>query len=138
MAQSQTYEQAEIALQTGFVDRCVGFLTGNAQKVNTPAEYMHVIEIINYQCNENDKGEVMYRFVKKTLTNFIAQQCMPKVTSVTGNDLLVAFAKEWTQFMYFARMIDKAFDWMNRVYLKNTGIPLLGATALTMFKEQLW
>ena len=55
-----------------------------------------------------------------------------------GEDLLNTLVKIWANFVIFSKSIDRAFDYLNRYYLRNSNLPLVGHRCLQIFKEEVF
>ena len=55
-----------------------------------------------------------------------------------GQELLENLVKIWESFAIYSKMMDKIFDYLNRYYLKNSELKMVGETCIHMFHEQVF
>lgn len=51
---------------------------------------------------------------------------------------MTAYLKIWDDYVMFAKLLDRMFDYLNRYYLKNQSLKPLGVTALDSFNNLLF
>ena len=52
--------------------------------------------------------------------------------------IMQAFISIWDDFAMLTKLMDRMFDYLNRYYLKNASLKLLGVTAMDLFVEKLY
>ena len=57
---------------------------------------------------------------------------------VRGERLLENLVNVWGKFVIFAKSIDRAFDYLNRYFLRNSNMPLVGHRCLQIFKDEVY
>lgn len=55
-----------------------------------------------------------------------------------GERLLENLVSVWGKFVIFAKSIDRAFDYLNRYFLRNSNMPLVGHRCLQIFKDEVY
>jgi len=60
------------------------------------------------------------------------------IQTKTGDALLVNLVKVWESYNIYSKMMDRSFDYLNRYYLKNSELKMVGETCSHMFHEQIY
>ncbi len=48
---------------------------------------------------------------------------------------MTAYLKVWDNYAMLVKLLDRMFDYLNRYYLKNQSLKMLGVTALELFNQ---
>ena len=46
--------------------------------------------------------------------------------------------KVWDAYIIYAKMMDRSFEYLNRYYLKNNQLQLVGEKCMSMFMEKIF
>jgi len=49
-----------------------------------------------------------------------------------------AYLKIWSDYAMLIKLLDRMFDYLNRYYLKNQSMKMLGVTALEIFNQNFY
>lgn len=129
-----TYDQAKALIQNDYVNRVFGFLRGELDYVSRAKDFVKVHEVVMHQCDSEDNGGKLYLYFQQIMKEYIEKEALVYIRKGQGqNDLLNAFVKAWDNFAMLSKLMDRMFDYLNRYYLKNQALKLLGVTSMELF-----
>ena len=94
--------------------------------------------MIIYQCDTAEKNKEVLTIFEEFVSEYLDQSIKANLDCVQGPDLLVALGKNWDSFNIYSKMMDKSFEYLNRYYLKNNSLELVGEKCMSMFKRQIF
>lgn len=118
--------------------RILAFLRDRSTKMVTNREYMLIYDTVQHQCDTEDNNEHLYAFFENAVKSYIKNELHTKMRDKSGEALIRAYVECWTDYTLYAKLMDKMFDYLNRYYLKNNNMPLLGDRCLRMFHEEFF
>jgi cullin 1 len=124
-------------IKQGYIDRIVNFLNGQASRVVNNQEFMQIYEIIVNQCDTEDNNEDLYQFFESECDNYINSYLVPTLRGKRGEHMVAAFVKCWNNFAIFSKCCHRMFDYLDRYFLKNHNLALLGENSLKRFREKV-
>ena len=124
-------------IKQGYIDRIVNFLNGKATRVVNNQEFMQIYEIIVNQCDTEDNNEDLYQFFESECDNYINSYLVPNLRGKRGDQMVAAFVKCWNNFAIFSKCCHRMFDYLDRYFLKNHNLALLGENSLKRFREKV-
>ena len=81
----------------------------------------------------------MHEIFQECIEHYFNTDVRPKLDDRrTGEELLINLVDIWDNFIIFAKMMDRMFDYLNRYYLNNENLPLLGEQCMTMLDERVF
>ena len=113
-----------------YVTKLRRYLRDEASSVSTHQEFMKVYQVIIYQCDVNDNNQQVCDIQENFVQAYIQEEVKPKLRNIKGEQLLENLVQAWSKFVIFAKSIDRAFDYLNRYYLRNSNMPLVGHRCL--------
>ena len=119
MEDEESFRETRNFIQTNYVDKMFAFLRGKSDKLPSRAEFMKVYTEVLRQCDEADHNESMYMYFEQVVNEYLLVDLLPFTHGKTGESLLDAFAKCWTDFTMFAKLIERMFDYLNAFFLEN-------------------
>lgn len=136
----QDWEEACAYISENYVQRVTAFLSGATRntRVLRNTEFMQIYNLVIYQCDNEDNNAPLYTFYEQQVVQYISTALAPELRNRTGERLLEAYVQSWEKFTIFAKLMEKAFEYLNRYYLKNHCLPLLGELCLNKFKQMLF
>ena len=132
---NMTYEEAEKTIQESYIDSTYSFLEGTTTRVTDHKNFMKCYEIVMHQCDQLDNGEKLFKFYNKIIKHFLSAIAIPQTRRYSGENLIKAFVKQWSNFNMFAKCLERMFTYLNRYYLKNQSMKSLGQHALQHFND---
>ena len=117
------------------MDKVLAFLRGDSSRVTNNADYMKVYNLMLYQCDQEDNNNHLYAYFERVVNSYITDELIPFTKGKTGERMLDAFVKCWTNFTMFSKLMERMFDYLNRYYLKNQCLPQLGEKCMVYFKD---
>jgi Cullin family len=91
-----------------------------------------------HQCDSKDKGGSLFNYFKDVIKGYITNKAIPFVNSQNGNSVVTAYIKIWSDYAMLVKLLDRMFDYLNRYYLKNLSLKMLGVTALEIFNSHFY
>ena len=131
-------EQCKEFINTNYVSKLLAFLSGSSLRVTTHAEYMKVYSLIIWQCDSNDSNEQINMIFQEFAEEYLQNQVLPKIQNKNGEQLLTNLVEVWHNYNIYSKMMDRSFDYLNRYYLKNSELKMVGETCSHMFHEQIY
>ena len=64
------------------------------------------------------------------MQEYISKEVLPQLKDRRGEELLSTLVKIWGNFVIYSKSIDRAFDYLNRYFLRNSNLPLVGHRCL--------
>lgn len=134
-----SFEQAAALIQTDYVDRVFGFLNGKYQQVTTSKNFVKIHEVVMNQCDTQDNGGKLYQYFQQIIKDYIEKEALIYIRQQADRGLLMqAFVKIFDDFAMLAKLMDRMFDYLNRYYLKNYALKMLGVTAMELFVNKCY
>ena len=99
---------------------------------------MKVYQLIIYQCDTNDNNEQIYQIFEEFVNEYLQNEVIPLLESSGGEQLLLNLVKVWNAYIIYAKMMDRSFEYLNRYYLKNNQLQLVGEKCMSMFQEKIF
>lgn len=124
-------------IKTCYIDRIVSFLDGSSERVVNNKEFVRIYQIIVNQCDSEDNNEPLYDFYQEQCDRYIQTKLIPKIRGKTGAIMINEYVKCWKNFAIFSKCCHRMLDYLDRYFLKNNNLPLLGENSLTKFKDQV-
>ena len=85
-----------------------------------------------------DNGQKLYKYFQDLIKVYINEKAVPQVKSQNGISVVKAYLKVWKDYAMFVKLLDRMFDYLNRYYLKNQSLKMLGVTALEIFNNSFY
>lgn len=63
---------------------------------------------------------------------------MPLLEGQNGERLLANLVKAWEAYIIYSKMMDRSFEYLNRYYLKNNSLKLVGEKCMSMFHDKIF
>ena len=83
-----------------------------------------------------DNGAKLYRYFQDVVKKYLLEVAVPQVNEKRGTSgVMTAYLKIWDNFAMLTKLLDRMFDYLNRYYLKNQSLKILGVTALELFNQ---
>ena len=83
-----------------------------------------------------DNGAKLYRYFQDVVKKYLLEVAVPQVNEKRGTSgVMTAYLKIWDNFAMLTKLLDRMFDYLNRYYLKNQSLKILGVTALEQFNQ---
>lgn len=100
--------------------------------------YNYIIE----QCDFGDNSANLYEYLVEVNLAFLRNDIVPRVnrlpTWAIDSDYISTFAKAWRDFTLFVKLMERAFDYMNRYCINNLGKTHLTELAFFAFKSEMF
>lgn len=131
-------EQCKDFINENYVKKLLEFLRGESKRVTTNKEYMKVYQLIIYQCDTNDNNEQIYDIFEEFVNDYLRTEVLPLLNGASGERLLINLVKAWNDYVIYSKMMDRSFEYLNRYYLKNNQLQLVGEKCMSMFHEKVF
>lgn len=83
-----------------------------------------------------DNGAKLYRYFQDVVKKYLLEVAVPQVNEKRGTSgVMTAYLKIWDNYAMLVKLLDRMFDYLNRYYLKNQSLKILGVTALEQFNQ---
>ena len=83
-----------------------------------------------------DNAAKLYRYFQDVVKKYLLEVAVPQVNEKRGTSgVMTAYLKIWDNFAMLTKLLDRMFDYLNRYYLKNQSLKILGVTALEQFNQ---
>lgn len=102
----QSFADAERFIQTNYVDKVLAFLSGESARLTSNKEYMKVHDVVLYQCDQEDNNNHLYSYFERIVNSYIVNTLIPFTQGKTGERMLDAFVKCWTDYTMFSKLIN--------------------------------
>ena len=121
------YEEAKALIKREYVDKVFGFLRGELTYVTKSKDFVKVHEVVMHQCDAQDNAGKLYQYFQEIIREYLKNEALIYIKrhQEQGN-IITAFIKQWDNFAMLAKLMDRMFDYLNRYYLKNQSLKLLG------------
>ena len=116
----------------------MAFLRGEDTRVASHQEYMNVYQVIIYQCDTNDNNNQIHEIFESFVQEYLDTEVLPMTQGKVGETLIKNLVDSWDRYTIYSKMMDRSFEYLNRYYLKNNQLQLIGEKCLAMFKENIF
>ena len=99
---------------------------------------MKVYQLIIYQCDTNDNNEQIYEIFEEFVNEYLRNEVVQLLQGKNGELLLQNLVEVWKNYIIYAKMMDRSFEYLNRYYLKNNQLQLVGEKCMSMFNEKIF
>lgn len=89
--------------------------------------------MIIYQCDTNDNNEQIYEIFEEFVKEYLKHEIVPLLEGKKGETLLSNLVSAWEAYIIYSKMMDRSFEYLNRYYLKNNQLQLVGEKCMSMF-----
>lgn len=72
------------------------------------------------------------------MEEYLEGEVGPLIRNKRGEQLLNNLVKAWDRYIIYSKMMDRSFEYLNRYYLKNNQLQLIGEKCQAMFKETIF
>ena len=131
--EDESFQETIDLIQTTYIDKVLAFFRGDSDKLPSEQDFMKVRTAVLKQCDESDHNESLYAYFEQVVNEFLVGDLLPFAQGKTGEALLDAFVKCWSDFTMFSKLIERAFDYLNAFFLENLEEPHIGERCLQLF-----
>ena len=115
----------------------------------TAKEFMDVYNMIVEQCDLGNKSTVIYDYVNEASHNFMLNYIVPRIAKTApqqnergygfNHELFVqTFAKVWEDFTLYVKLMERAFEYMNRNMVQNHAKTHTSELSFFSFKQDVF
>ena len=117
--EEESFLETKKFIQTNYIDKVFAFFRYKSDKLPSKTDFMKVYAEVLRQCDEADHNESLYAYFEQVVHEYLVSDLLPFTLGKTGEPLLDACAKCWTDFTMFAKLIERLFDYLNAFLLVN-------------------
>ena len=84
-----------------------------------------------------DNSANMYQLYKKLLLEYFTGEVEPRMRVAQGENFLIQLVHQWNQYTIFAMLLNRAFSYVDRNYLRGNHMDTLGKFCQSEFKNRV-
>ena len=84
-----------------------------------------------------DNSANMYQLYKKLLLEYFTGEVEPRMRMASGENFLLELVHQWNQYTIFAMLLNRAFSYVDRNYLRGNHMDTLGKFCQMEFKKRV-
>lgn len=140
------FEEGWTQIKKEVIDPLEMYLLGRTQVdeevkiLFTAQEYSRIYTLIYNMCTQSPNNWSRHLFSKycETIENFLRQNTMKRVKSLTGSKLLLEFRLAWSNHLIYTHWMERFFGYLNKYHIKITGEGSLMLKGITIFYETIY
>ena len=101
-------------------------------------KYMKCNNLIQHQCDSMDNNKFMFGVFTDLLKDYVEGEVAGKLLGKTGLDLLQNLVAVWDSFVIYAISADRMFAYLNRNWIKNQQMALVGEQCMRYFQRHIY
>ncbi len=72
------------------------------------------------------------------MREYLEAEVKPVISNKHGEELLEGLVKVWDAYVIYSKMMDRTFEYLNRYYLRNNQLQLVGEKCMALFNDYVF